>query len=209
MRSAQVNVPEVYWTDIGGSVDAVSARTWAHNRIYGVPIAPLGQTDQSPAPAEIQRFRQVWAAYGAGGPSWWSWQATGASMWAALAQAPGAAEPLADPGWPRSTKGAKGDDVVGLQEHLIAFSPDVPVDGMFGTATRQALMGLQTSRGLPASGETDAATLQAVLALPVQPGVWVSRGSGPRAAAAAGRRPPASARLPARREEIPPPAQRR
>ena len=147
--AAQVNLPQVYWKDIGGSVDAVSARTWAHNRIYGVPIAPLGQTYQSPAPAEIQRFRQVWAAYGAGGLSWWSWQATGASTWAALAQPPGVAEPLQDPGWPALDKGSKGDEVVWLQEHLVAFSPDVPVDGVFGTSTQQALMSLQTSRGLP------------------------------------------------------------
>ena len=132
----------------------------------------------------------MWAAYGAGGLSWWSWQATGASTWAALGQAPGAAEPLADPGWPALDKGSKGDEVVWLQEHLVAFSPDVPVDGVFGTSTQQALMGLQTSRGLPASGETDPATWQAVLALPVQPADWVSRGSGARAAAAAGRRAP-------------------
>ena len=71
-------------------------------------------------------------------------------------------------------------------------------------------MSLETSRGLPPSGETDAATWQAVFALPVQPADWVSRGSGPRAAAAAAAgRAPASASLPARREEIPPPAQRR
>ena len=208
--AAQVNLPQVYWKDIGGSVDAVSARTWAHNRIYGVPIAPLGQTYQSPAPAEIQRFRQVWAAYGAGGLSWWSWQATGPSTWAALAQPPGVAEPLQDPGWPALDKGSKGDEVVWLQEHLVAFSPDVPVDGVFGTSTQQALISLQTSRGLPPSGETDPATWQAVLALPVQPADWVSRGSGARAAAAgAAGRAPASADLPARREEIPPPAQRR
>ena len=97
-----------------------------------------------------------------------------------------------------------------LQEHLVAFSPTVPVDGIFGTSTEQALMSLQSSRGLPPSGETDAATWQAVLALPVQPADWVSRGSGARAAAAtAAGRAPASARLPARREEIPPPGQRR
>ena len=136
--AAQVNLPQVYWKDIGGSVDAVSARTWAHNRIYGVPIAPLGQTYQSPAPVEIQRFRQVWAAYGAGGLSWWSWQATGASTWAALAQPPGVAEPLQDPGWPALDKGSNGDEVVWLQEHLVAFSPDVPVDGVFGTSTAGA-----------------------------------------------------------------------
>ena len=69
--------------------------------------------------------------------------------------APGAAEPLADPGWPALDKGSKGDEVVWLQEHLVAFSPDVPVDGVFGASTQQALMSLQTSRGLPPSGETD------------------------------------------------------
>ena len=32
---AQANLPQVYWKDIGGTVDAVSARTLANNRIYG------------------------------------------------------------------------------------------------------------------------------------------------------------------------------
>jgi hypothetical protein len=69
---------------------------------------------------------------------------------------------------------------------------------------------MKTSIGLPASGETDAATWQAVLAMPVQPADWVSRGAGARAAAAgAAGRAPASAGLPARREEISPPGQRR
>ena len=54
-------------------------------------------------------------------------------------------------------KGSKGDEVVWLQEHLVAFSPTVPVDGVFGTSTQQALMSLQTSSGLPPSGETDPA----------------------------------------------------
>jgi peptidoglycan hydrolase-like protein with peptidoglycan-binding domain len=84
-----------------------------------------------------------------------------------------------------------------------------PSERMFGTATQQALIGLQTARGLPASGETDPATWQAVLALPVQPADWMSRGSGPQAATAAGGRAPAAARLPARREEMPPPGERR
>ena len=33
---AQANLPQVYWKDIGGTVDAVSGHTLAHNRIYGV-----------------------------------------------------------------------------------------------------------------------------------------------------------------------------
>src|SRR4051794_40523592 len=86
--AAQANLPQVYWKAIGGSVDAVSAKTWAHNRIYGTPIAPLGQTYQSPRPDELQRFRQVWASYGAGGLSWWSWQATPPATGATLGTPP-------------------------------------------------------------------------------------------------------------------------
>ena len=83
--AAQANLPQVYWKAIGGTVDAVSARTWAHNRIYGAPIAPLGQAYQGPDAASLQRFRQVWASYGAGGLSWWSWQAAAPATWATLA----------------------------------------------------------------------------------------------------------------------------
>ena len=83
--AAQANLPQVYWKAIGGSVDAVSARTVAHNRIYGAPIAPLGQAYDGVTAAEMQRFRAIWAGYGAGGLSWWSWQAASDAMWAALA----------------------------------------------------------------------------------------------------------------------------
>ena len=74
--AAQANLPQVYWKDIGGTVDAVSARTLAQNRIYGTAIAPLGQTYGNAAPADIARFRSLWAAYGSAGLSWWSWQHT-------------------------------------------------------------------------------------------------------------------------------------
>jgi hypothetical protein len=175
-----VNLPQVYWKDIGGSVDAVSARTWAHNRIYGVPLAPLGQTYQSPGPDEIVRFRQVWAAYGAGGLSWWSWQATGDTTWATLAQGPGPPALMPDPGWPALSQRSKGDEVVWLQQHLASFAPTVPIDGTFGTSTVQALAAFQASRGLPPSGETDPATWQAVLSLPLQPVNWAAPASARR-----------------------------
>ena len=79
---AQANLPQVYWRDIGGTVDAVSGRTLAHNRIYGVPIAPLGQSYQDPPAEELARFRALWAAYGSAGLSWWSWQHTTEAGWA-------------------------------------------------------------------------------------------------------------------------------
>src|SRR3954463_2803290 len=174
--AAQANLPQVYWKAIGGSVDAVSAKTWAHNRIYGAPIAPLGQTYQSPAPAELQRFRQVWASYGVGGLSWWSWQASPESAWATLAAPAPAPVALADPGWPVLDLKTKGDEVIWLQEHLAAFAPTLPVNGTFGPQTAQALAEFQASRGLPATGETDPATWQAILSLPLTPVDWVARG---------------------------------
>ena len=56
---AQANLPQVYWRDIGATVDAASGHTLAHNRIYGVAIAPLGQTYQNPPPEELARFRSA------------------------------------------------------------------------------------------------------------------------------------------------------
>ncbi|HEX2105386.1 MAG TPA: peptidoglycan-binding domain-containing protein [Solirubrobacteraceae bacterium] len=173
--AAQANLPQVYWKDIGGSVDAVSARTWAHNRVYGVPVAPLGQAYQAPAPADIQRFRQVWASYGARGLSWWSWQASSAATWATLAAPPPAPVPLPDPGWPVLARGSRGDEVVWLQQHLASIAPATPIDGVLGASTAQVLAAVQSARGLPATGETDPATWQAVLSLPLAPVDWTAR----------------------------------
>src|SRR5881394_199754 len=39
---AQVNLSQVYWQAIGGSVDRVFARTLAENAVYGRPLAPIG-----------------------------------------------------------------------------------------------------------------------------------------------------------------------
>jgi peptidoglycan hydrolase-like protein with peptidoglycan-binding domain len=173
---AQANLPQVYWKDIGGTVDAVSARTVANNRIYGTPIAPLGQTYSNPAAEDLARFRSLWAAYGSAGLSWWSWQATGEAEWGVLAQPlqPVPAPPP-DPGWPPLAKGNKGDQVVWLQQHLASFDPAVTVTATFDAATDTALRTFQTSKGLPATGEMDAATWQTVLALPLQPVTWVKK----------------------------------
>jgi putative peptidoglycan binding protein len=175
--AAQANLPQVYWKAIGGGVDGVSAKTLAHNRIFGIPIAPLGQTYNNAAPADIARFRQVWASYGSGGISWWSWQASGAAQWNALAVPAPAAVPLPDPGWPTLDTGSKGDEVIWLQEHLTAVTPTLPVNGTFGTQTAQALVALQTARGLPPTAETDPATWQAVLSLPLTQVDWTAQGA--------------------------------
>src|SRR3954471_5778206 len=141
---AQANLPQVYWRSIGGTVDAVSGHTVAHNRLYGVPIAPLGQTYQNPPVEDLARFRSLWAAYGAAGLSWWSWQATTDPSWPALTQ-PVAPLPLPppDPGWPALVKGNKGDEVVWLQEHLASFDTTLGVSATFDDATDLALRNFQ------------------------------------------------------------------
>ncbi|MFT4034706.1 MAG: peptidoglycan-binding domain-containing protein [Patulibacter sp.] len=169
---AQANLPQVYWKDIGASVDATSAKTVATNRVYGAALAPLGQTYNSVSASDIRRFRALWSGYGAKGLSWWSWQATPAAVWTVLDEPALTSIAAPDPGWPALARGSKGDLVVVLQEHLATFNTAVPIDGTFGTSTKQALEALQSARGLPATGETDAATWQALLALDLTPGSW-------------------------------------
>jgi hypothetical protein len=171
---AQANMPQVYWKAIGGSVDAVSAKTVANNRIYGTPMAPLGQSYDAPAAADLRRFRAVWAGYGAGGLSWWSWQASSAASWATLSEPPPAPAVLPDPGWPALNIGSSGDQVIRLQQHLASADPSVALDGRFTAATQAALKAFQTARGLPPTGATDAATWQALLTVPLRPVDWTA-----------------------------------
>jgi hypothetical protein len=164
-RGAQANLPQVYWKDFGDAVDAASAHAFAHNRIYGRPIAPIGQTYQEPAPADMTRFRALWAAYGSAGLSWWSWQHTTPSGWATLNQPAPPPAGVPDPGYPALGRGAKGDEVLWLQQHLRSADPAVQVTGTLDAATDRALRAFQTARGLAVTGTTDPATWEAVLRL--------------------------------------------
>ncbi|HVF76682.1 MAG TPA: peptidoglycan-binding domain-containing protein [Solirubrobacteraceae bacterium] len=171
---AQANMPQVYWKAIGGSVDAVSAKTVANNRIYGTPMAPLGQSYNAPTAADLRRFRSVWAGYGAGGLSWWSWQASSDASWATLSEPAPAPAVLPDPGWPALNKGSSGDQVIWMQQHLVSADPAVALDGKFTAATEEALKAFQTARGLAPTGQTDAATWQALLAVALRPVDWTA-----------------------------------
>src|SRR4029077_2113937 len=82
---AQYNAPQMYWKDIGVSVDTVYANTYIANRIYGRALFPLGQTYGGVSSADIVRFREEAVDYGASGVSFWDWQETNSHGWAALA----------------------------------------------------------------------------------------------------------------------------
>jgi hypothetical protein len=206
---AQYNQPQMYWKAIGTSVRTVYEHTYLFNRIWGHPIYPIGQTYEGPGAAAIRLFRRFAQSYGGLPPSWWDWQETSGREWGALG-AVSALRPVTgyrpEVVHPLLRKGAKGDMVVWLQEHLIAAGAKLPVTGIFGRQTARAAREFKEARGLPRNGVVDTATWNALLAYtPVRVG-WA--GGKARLSAAAGRAAepskPLSARLPAKGYEIPP-----
>ena len=175
---AQYNAPQMYWKAIGASVDTVYANTYIGNRIYGRAIFPLGQTYENVPPKDIERFRAEAAVYGAGGYSFWDWQETSASGWAALA-APLAPLSTVTPNttYPELASGRKGDQVLWMQEHLATAVPSQATSGTFDAKTAENLRSFQTAHGIPASGVTDAATWSALLSLAPVAVDWT--GGGP------------------------------
>src|SRR3954454_16122748 len=169
---AQFNLPQVYWKAIGSSVDRVFARTVAENAVYGRPLAPIGQLYSKPSPASIVRFRALAAAAGATGVSFWSWQSAAPSGWAALKRPVVAPQGAAAPAPIVLRRGARGDQVAWLQQHLVSA-----VTARFDAKTDDALRAFQLAHGLVPSGQTDAATWQALLAGPPAAVRWTARGA--------------------------------
>jgi hypothetical protein len=175
---AQYNAPQMYWKDIGVSVDTVYANTYIANRIYGRPIFPLGQTYGGVSSSDLLRFREEAVDYGATGLSFWDWQETPASDWSTLAT------PLTrltsvtpNASYPELSSGGKGDQVLWMQEHLASSIPAQETTGYFGSETTTNLETFQTAHSILPSGRTDAATWAALLALPPIAVDWT--GGGP------------------------------
>jgi len=77
---------------------------------------------------------------------------------------PSVEAPLLQAGFAGLRVGAQGSDVTSLQRSLIAAGVNLRggADGDFGPATRQAVIDFQSTRGLPATGEVDQATSNAL-----------------------------------------------
>ena len=177
---AQFNAPQMYWKDIGVSVDTVYANTYIANRIYLRPIFPLGQTYGGVSSADILRFREEAVDYGASGWSFWDWQETSPAGWSTLA-APMAPLTSVTPNssYPELSKGNKGDQVLWLQEHLASATPSQETTGNFGAQTTENLEAFQSANGIPPTGVATAATWSALLSLAPVEVNWT--GSGPAA----------------------------
>lgn len=209
---AQYNAPQMYWADIGTSVDAVYAHTYDFNSLYERPIEPLGEVSGNPPPSQVLRFRQMSRAYGATGVSWWDWQQSSARSWRALEQPVGnlsAFTPQVSPPLlsPRGQGGIwAGDLVVWAQEHLVAAGEALQIDGAFGSETQTAVEQFQTAHALPVTGLVDQTTWQSLLAYRPAAVTWVkTQGQTMAVTSRAGGVVPVpwSAHLHARRYEIP------
>jgi hypothetical protein len=206
---AQYNVPQMYWRDIGTTVDNVYAHTYAYNSVYGRPISPLGQVTGSPPAGQVVRFRQLSRPYGAPGVSWWDWQEAPQKEWIALSRPAGSPAQFAGVPPPVTLKkGAAGDMVVWAQERLASAGIPVTIDGGYGNATVSAIQSFQTAHALLPDGVLGPATWTALLRYKPIPVIWQSK-HGKRSATVASLRGahvvrvPKSASLPAKRYEIP------
>jgi hypothetical protein len=175
---AQYNAPQMYWKDIGQSVDTVYANTYIANRVYGRPIFPLGQTYGGVSSEELLRFREEAVDYGAPGVSFWDWQESASTDWTTLA------EPLApltsvtpNTEFPELKSPNKGDEVLWMQEHLASAIPTQETTGVFSAATVTNVEAFQTAHGIAAGGVVEAATWTALLALAPVAVDWT--GTGP------------------------------
>ena len=136
---AQYNVPQAYWKDIGGSVDTVLTHTYRFNRPYGRPIYPLGQLYQNPPTSEIKRFRQLAAAEGSTGVSWWDWQEATSKAWSAVGASIDPFAGTVPTDYAVLGRGGRGDLVLWAQTHLRAAGQNPPIDGSFGSSTQHAV----------------------------------------------------------------------
>jgi hypothetical protein len=177
---AQYNAPQMYWKDIGQSVDTVYANTFIANRPYGRPIFPLGQTYGGVSAEELLRFREEAVDYGSTGVSFWDWQESGASDWSTLATP---LTPLTsvtpNTEYPELKSGNKDDEVLWMQEHLATAIPTQETTGVFGSETLANVEAFQTAHAIAPTGVVEAATWTALLALAPVAVDWT--GAGPSA----------------------------
>jgi Putative peptidoglycan binding domain len=206
---AQYNVPQLYWKDIGTTVDTGYTHTWVWNRIYQRPILPLGQVYSNPKAGQIKRFRALAMSHGFEGVSWWSWQSAGKRQWKALRTpvSPAAVGPY--PSYPFLRLGSKGDFVAWGQQLLAGAGFSAPITGYYQASTQAAVYSFQAANGLAQTGNLDVPTWSVLIRGKAVPVTWTK--SGAVASRSAGRLTlpaPRSAKLPSVRDEIPPSSER-
>lgn len=163
--AATVNLPQIYWKDIGHTPRQAFARTVNANSVYDRPLAPIGQLYEAPSRREIRVFRRLAQAHGVAGLSWWSWDSAARSGWRAIVgEVRPLSRPAAQPTYPTVGPGHRSDYVVWAEDHLSALGYVVGSDTRFDATTAAAVRAFQADRGLSVTGVLDAPTWAALLA---------------------------------------------
>lgn len=155
---AQWNLPQMYFWAFKVAVPQVFYHTYTLNQIYQRPIHPLGQTyDRTPA-SKALLFRKYARRYRAPGYSWWVWHETRPNTWKALRKK--LARPAAKPAlpYPLLRQGYKSDMVRWCKLKLNAAGATLSTSLSFDKKMTAAVQDFQTRRGLPVTGQIDAAT---------------------------------------------------
>ena len=168
-----VFLPEIYWLEIGVTVDAAYAGSIGGDSIYGRPILPVGQLFGSLTPAEVTRFRGIARAYGSPGLSFFDLDSAQPQALAALG-APLPHLTRRATVAPAVRAGGCGDEIVQAQELLDAAGARLPVGGFFGAQTERAVASFQSRHRLPPSGLLGPATWRALLRLHPREPSWTS-----------------------------------
>jgi hypothetical protein len=168
------DLPQMYWLELGTSVDATYAATIGVNSIYGRPILPVGQVFGAVTPAEVMRFRELASAYGARGASFFDLDSAPPTLLSSLA-APAPRLRRRTILAPTLRAGADGDEVLWAQELLNASGAHLPVGGFYGAQTSRAVAAFQTRHGLPASGVLGPATWRALSRFHPREPSWAKR----------------------------------
>lgn len=79
-----MNLPQMYWRDIGVSPAKIMQDTYRANRALGRPVYPIGQTWNNPGTGQLKAFQAAAKAAGAPGISWWDWSQTSRKSWSEL-----------------------------------------------------------------------------------------------------------------------------
>jgi Putative peptidoglycan binding domain len=168
------DLPQMYWLELGTSVDATYVATIGVNSIYARPILPVGQIFGAATAAEVTRFRALAGAYGARGQSFFDLDSAEPSLLASLA-APAPRLPHRAILAPTIRAGADGDEVLWAQELLNAGGAHLPVGGFYGAQTSRAVAKFQALHRLPSNGVLGPATWRALSRLHAHEPSWAKR----------------------------------
>jgi len=157
-----IDMPQLYWRELGLSVMGAFKVAIAQNAWYGRPLAPVGQLFNGVDAGEVVQFARAAASFGASGFSLFDLESSSAGALASeLAAKVGARRAVHAPAAIRP--GADGDEVVWAQEHLNGAGANLPVGGFYGAQTARAVARFQRRHGLGPSGILDPRTWRALL----------------------------------------------